>query len=201
MSELAKALAAFHKNLPDVHKGSVNPAFKSRYADLADIVKVVLPKLAEHGLAWVARPLLTGEGFVLAYSLTHVSGESVEGTWPLPDPSKAKPQELGSALTYARRYTLSSVTGISPDDDDDGNAASSKGAPRAVKQDNRADRVANATTALQSADSRESVQSVWVNVNRSGLAGDATLISVYKAALDKYPGDDWAVVEPGSVDA
>ena len=131
---LTQALTAFHAELPDVHKGSINPAFKSSYADLADITKAVLPKLAEHGLAWSTTPTLTEHGFVLAYSLTHTSGEVIEGAWPLPDPTKSTPQQLGSAVTYARRYSLSAVTGISPDMDDDGNAASAKGAPRSAKR-------------------------------------------------------------------
>ena len=52
-SKLAEALAAFHADLPDVAKGSTNPAFKSKYADLADIVKFVLPKLPAQGVAWI----------------------------------------------------------------------------------------------------------------------------------------------------
>ncbi len=66
---LGAALAAFHAELPEVHKGSTNPAFKSKYADLADVVKVVLPALAKQGLAWITRPAMTEEGFVLAYEL------------------------------------------------------------------------------------------------------------------------------------
>src|SRR3546814_9829350 len=93
--------------MPDVSKGSTNPHFGSKYADLADIVKVVLPALAAQGLAWITTPTMVDDSFVLRYELRHVSGESVEGQWPLPDPTKAKAQELGSAVTYAKRYTLS----------------------------------------------------------------------------------------------
>lgn len=131
-ASLTAALAAFQAELPDVGKNSTNPHFKSKYADLADVVKVVLPALAKQGLAWVAAPTLTDHGFVLAYELRHVSGESITGEWPLPD-ATGNAQALGSAVTYAKRYTLSAVTGIAPDEDDDGNAAQSATRSRPAK--------------------------------------------------------------------
>lgn len=132
---LTEAVAAFHADLPKVGKGSLNPAFKSKYADLADIVSVVLPALAKQGLAWLTLPTITEHGFVLSYELRHDSGEHVNGSWPLPDPAAVTPQQLGSAVTYAKRYALSAVTGIAPDEDDDGNAASTgnAAAPRKEK--------------------------------------------------------------------
>lgn len=127
-ASLTAALAAFQEELPDVGKGSTNPAFKTRYADLADVVKAVLPALAKQGLAWTAIPTMTKRGaFVLKYELRHVAGEHIGGVWPLPDPERVTSQALGSAVTYAKRYALSAVTGIAPDEDDDGNAASTAG--------------------------------------------------------------------------
>src|SRR3546814_5316296 len=66
-SELARALAEFHKTMPDVSMGSTNPHFGSKYADLADIVKVVLPALAAQGLAWITTPTMVDDSFVLRY--------------------------------------------------------------------------------------------------------------------------------------
>lgn len=201
-SELAKALAAFHKNLPEVHKGSTNPAFKSKYADLADVVKVVLPALAAQGLAWITRPVLTDDGFVLAYELRHVSGESIAGEWPLPDPTKAKPQELGSAVTYAKRYALSAVTGIAPDEDDDGNAASKDGAARAARREPRPparERVEKAVGAIAGTTSREALTKVWDDVQVSGLAGVPETIAAYESQSAKFPPetlDAWAPEAP-----
>ncbi|MCK2024605.1 ERF family protein [Microbacterium sp. kSW2-24] len=123
-ASLAAALSAFQYELPRIQKGSRNDHFKSNYADLADVVGVVLPALARQGLAWITVPTLTSAGFVLEYSLKHVGGESIDGSWPLPDPSAATPQAVGSAVTYAKRYALSAVTGVAPDEDDDGNQAS-----------------------------------------------------------------------------
>ena len=118
---LAAALAAFQADLPRVSKGATNPHFKSRYADLSDVVSVVLPRLAAQGLAWITRPTTNDTGqLVLEYELRHESGESLGGTYPL---GTGTPQQVGSSITYARRYTLSAVTGIAPDEDDDGNHA------------------------------------------------------------------------------
>lgn len=130
MSELAKALAEFQRDLPAVVKSETaviekktGGSFKYTYADLAKVSAVVLPLLGKVGLAFTAWPGLNAEGkFVLSYRLLHVSGESLDGQYPLPQSGTA--QEHGSAITYARRYTLCSVVGVAPDEDDDGAAAS-----------------------------------------------------------------------------
>jgi hypothetical protein len=127
---LAEALAQFQRNLPNVVKSETatvptktGGSYKYSYADLAKVSAVVLPRLGEVGLSFSAKPTLNADGkFVLAYRLLHTSGESDSGEYPLPQSGTA--QEHGSAITYARRYTLCSVTGVAPDEDDDGAAAS-----------------------------------------------------------------------------
>lgn len=206
-SKLAAALAEFHKNLPDVGKGSVNPAFNSKYADLADIVKVVLPALGKQGLAWIATPRFTDIGFVLEYELRHTSGESVSGAWPLPDPTKTDQQKLGSAVTYAKRYTLCAVTGVAPDADDDGNAsrtgsaasAPAKRAPAAAKRPSGQERVANASAALRAAPDREAFDTVWEQIRTSGLAGIADLVALHEELSAGFPPsavDKWTPKTP-----
>lgn len=117
---LASALAAFQAHIPTVEKGKKAAAGKYSYdyADLADVTAKVLPLLAAEGLAWSAQPDLTEHGFVLRYALRHESGESLNGVYPLPAPN-TPPQQLGSAITYARRYALTAVTGVAPGGDDD----------------------------------------------------------------------------------
>jgi hypothetical protein len=96
--------------------------YSYQYASLADIHAAVLPVLSRHGLAWTTMPTIREDGrYVLHCELAHVSGES--RTCEMPLPSMCTPQELGSALTYARRYALCSIVGIAPDEDDDGAAA------------------------------------------------------------------------------
>lgn len=130
-SGLAGALAGFQAELPSIGKDSKatvpgkdgKAGYSYRYADLASISAVVLPLAAKYGLSFTARPTLDEQGrFVLAYSLRHTSGEHDDGAYPLP-PSNARPQDVGSAITYARRYALCSVFGIAPDEDDDGQQA------------------------------------------------------------------------------
>jgi hypothetical protein len=126
---LATALAAVQAELPDIRK-SLTAKVKTRdgntytydYADLADVSKAILPILGRHGLAFTASPTLIEGRLTLAYSLLHEGGDKIEGMYPL---TGGTAQELGSSLTYARRYVLSSLTGVAPDADDDGSAASS----------------------------------------------------------------------------
>lgn len=135
MKNLAAALAAFQAELPTIHKGetanvvTAKGKYSYTYASLGDISRVVLPLLGKHGLSWLTKPDLNDAGrFVLKYKLFHASGESETGEYPL---TGNTPQEIGSSITYARRYTLCSVTGVAPDDDDDG-AAASQAAHRAT---------------------------------------------------------------------
>jgi hypothetical protein len=143
-SKIAAALAAFQAELPRVGKENTakvdsdrGRGYTYRYADLSDISPEVLPLLAKHGLSWTCRPLLTHEGkFVLRYALMHISGEVIDGDYPLPNPSSTS-QALGSGITYARRYALCSVTGVSPGGDDDDAAAT---AQRAAERQQNAPR-------------------------------------------------------------
>lgn len=127
-SGLALALSRVQAELPHIAKSQTarvqteKTSYSYSYADLAQVSKAILPLLGKHGLAWITKPTLTPDGaFVLSYRLVHVSGESDEGLYPLPKAST--PQAMGSAITYARRYTLCSVTGVAPDSDDDDAAA------------------------------------------------------------------------------
>jgi hypothetical protein len=128
---LAAALAAFQAELPPVEKTaeaviptSGGGAYGYKYADLAAITAVVLPLLGKHGLSFTSKPTLGPNGFVLAYSLKHASGiGQLDGEWPLPDPTRTKPQTVGSAITYARRYALCAATGVAPGGEDDDAAA------------------------------------------------------------------------------
>lgn len=123
---LAGALARVQEELPQVLKAETatipgkegKQGYKYSYADLAAVSRAILPILGKHGLSWVTKPTLLDGRFVLVYKLLHgPSGEVEEGVYPLPD--RGSPQDVGSAITYARRYCLCSVSGVAPDDDDD----------------------------------------------------------------------------------
>jgi len=127
VSKLFAAVVAAGGELRNPPKDSVNPHFKSRYADLATVLDTVRPVLARHKLAVVQMPTEMDGGPGLATTLVHESGEWMRATVRL-YPGKQDPQGIGSALTYARRYGLQAVLGIAADDDDDG-AAGSRPAP------------------------------------------------------------------------
>jgi ERF superfamily len=117
----ATALAAFQGEMPRVAKEQTANAgnYSYSYADLTVISEAALPVLSKHGLSFTAVPTVTEHGFVLRYSLLHIGGHRESGDFPLPDPAKFGAQQIGSWLTYARRYALCAVTGIAPGGDDD----------------------------------------------------------------------------------
>lgn len=125
---LAAALAAVQSALPVVHKGktasirSDKGSYGYSYADLSDVTAVIMPLLAKHGLSFTCTPRIVGDrgGYELAGLLLHTSGERVEGALPL---TGGTPQQLGSSITYMRRYLLGCMTGVVTDDDDDARAA------------------------------------------------------------------------------
>lgn len=115
------ALASAQMEMGRALKDSANPAFRSKYADLASVMDACMSALNKHGIC-VMQP--TGEddaGRYVKTILAHVSGETVECRVPL-IVQKNDMQGYGSAVTYARRYGLMSMAGIAPEDDD-GNAA------------------------------------------------------------------------------
>ena len=120
---LAAALAAVQAALPVVHKGKTANVgtYKYTYADLADVTAAIMPLLSRNGLAFACTPRLvaSGHGYELAATLMHASGETIEGALPIAGTA----QQLGSAITYARRYLLGSMTGVVTDSDDDAKIA------------------------------------------------------------------------------
>jgi uncharacterized membrane protein YgcG len=122
LSNLTKALVKAQGELKNASLNKTNPHFKSRYADLAEIRDTVMPTLTKHGLALVQFTQIGSAGFYLVTRLMHESGEMMESRFPLPENTE-KPQQMGSAITYARRYMMAAICGITAEEDDDGNAA------------------------------------------------------------------------------
>lgn len=121
------ALAAAQMEMGTVVKGAVNPHFKSKYADLADVMQVALPALNKHGVAaW--HSVVTADGQTqMRTTLSHGESDThIACDVPLLV-AKNDMQGMKSATTYAKRIGIESLTGIAPEDDD-GNAAA-KSAP------------------------------------------------------------------------
>jgi hypothetical protein len=127
--KLNAALAAFQAEVPKIVKDEVGvipgkdgkQGYKYRYADLATVSAAALPVLGKHGLAFFAKPGILGTQFGMICKLKHSSGEEEEGFYPLPGSGSA--QQIGSAITYARRYSMLMMTGLAPAEDDDDSAA------------------------------------------------------------------------------
>jgi hypothetical protein len=126
INELATALAGAQAEIENATKSSNNPHFKSKYADLAEVLNTVRPVLAKHGLSVVQFPGYSHEHKLVAVETTlmHKSGQYVSGTVAAPV-TKPDAQGVGSAITYCRRYSLAAVVGIAQEDDD-GNSASGR---------------------------------------------------------------------------
>ena len=135
-NELSAALAKAQGEMKAATFNKINPHFKNRYADLAAVVDAIRVPLSSHGLSYTQTTEVREGGFVLVTTLRHASGQWVASEYPLP--VGAKPQELGSALTYARRYSLSAIACIAADEDDDAEGANGQpsSVPKAVPRIN-----------------------------------------------------------------
>jgi ERF superfamily len=136
-ASLAAALAELQTKLPRIAKATEGQAGPRRYkyADLADISAALLPLLGRMGLSFTAAPTLMEMGgeikFVLHCLLRYApSAECDEAFYPL---GTGNPQQLGSAISYARRYALNAMTGLAPDDDAEDDALAAEQAARAQR--------------------------------------------------------------------
>jgi hypothetical protein len=122
---LMNSLLAVQAEAPKLAKDATNPHFKSKFVSLGSLVETIAPLLSKHGLVWVTMPTRVEGEPMLGYRLVHAAtGEAIEGAMPLMLKT-VDPQAQGSALTYARRYSLMAVLNLVTDEDDDGNRAQS----------------------------------------------------------------------------
>lgn len=122
--ELDAALAKAQGQMGVAKFNSINPHFKNHYADLSALIAAAKKPLADNNLSITQTMEINGNGALfLVTRLAHASGQWIDSHYPLP--SAVKPQEFGSALTYAKRYSYSSLVCISADEDDDAVIASS----------------------------------------------------------------------------
>lgn len=136
-TEFAKALITARASMQAIIKSKVNPAYRSKYADIKDVLEEVNDALLAQGII-MTMPLLNGEDELsnrvgVAIHLIYVSGESLHSFPFYVIPAKNDPQGYISATTYARRCLLVSYFGL-PTEDDDGNKASGKLEPEVKKE-------------------------------------------------------------------
>ena len=137
ISNLITSLIKAQKEFKPLIKGSTNPFFKTKYADLEACWNSVKEALLNNGLTIYSTTHISEGKNVLDTYLVHESGESIHSEY-LIIPVKNDPQSEGSALTYARRYSLSALLTLVSESDDDGNAGSksktdTKSSPRGTQ--------------------------------------------------------------------
>jgi hypothetical protein len=120
---LNAALVAALSELTNLAKDKVNPHFKSRFTSLDAILDATRPVLAKHSLALSQEPVFEDGMAGVVTRIIHTSGESRESKLILPLRDQSA-QGVGSAISYARRYSAAAVLGIASDEDDDGQQAS-----------------------------------------------------------------------------
>jgi len=121
-SGIAKAFVEAQKEFAPALKTSTNPHFRSKYVDLSGCVEAVLDALNNHGFALIQKTHDCDNGVKVETIFMYESGEQISGGVISVPADKQNAQGYGSALTYARRYSLMAACGIAPEDDD-GNAA------------------------------------------------------------------------------
>jgi hypothetical protein len=126
IKEIATALHAAQAEMGAAKKDSTNPHFKSSYADLSSVIDAIRKPLADNGLSFIQSPVYDYVNLLVGVEtrIIHVSGEYISSSLMLPIGAKQTAQAAGSALTYAKRYSISSLCGLSTESDDDGNSAS-----------------------------------------------------------------------------
>lgn len=128
-SAIAKAFVDAQKEFAPALKTSTNPHFRSKYVDLAGCVEAVIDALNNHGFALIQKTHDCENGVKVETIFLHESGEQLTGGVITVPADRQNAQGYGSALTYARRYSLMASCGIAPEDDD-GNAATKAPAPK-----------------------------------------------------------------------
>ena len=182
IKELATALAKAQGAIKGAVKDSANPFFKSKYADLASVVEAIRSAFAANGLSYVQSVEPSDKDEVrVETTILHSSGEWIGcGVLALPV-SKVDAQGYGSALTYARRYSLSAATGVAPEDDD-GNAAT-VAKPSLVK---KMDGVEKALLVIGVSPSLKDLQAVFTDAYKAAQAADdKAAMTIFTAAKNK----------------
>lgn len=180
MKNIATALVKAQKAFAPALKSSTNPHFKSKYADLSACVEAVVDSLNANGIFLNQQTSESDSGVIVETVFIHESGESLScGKLHVPA-SKQDPQGYGSALTYARRYSLMAACGIAPEDDD-GEAATRKPA----KQKLTDSAIADFLTTINESDSMDALKKAFQIAYRAAEhVSDTSAQAAFEKAKD-----------------
>lgn len=184
MKEIAAALVKAQKAFGPALKTSTNPAFRSKYAKLENCIEAVIDALNDNGIMLMQQTRACEDGVIVETTFIHESGEMLSGGVLHVPAAKHDPQGYGSALTYARRYSLQAACGIAPEDDD-GNSAT-----HAVQQKQAAPKPApKAPTSVEGKDTEWQLKVVAKpdgdHAEWSQLVIDATKLQIEQAKSEE----------------
>lgn len=160
MNQIAPAFIKAKRAFGPALKDKTNPAFKSKYADLGACLEAVDDALLANGIALYQETFEDSTGVTVETVFLHESGETLRGGKLHVPAAKQDPQGYGSALSYARRYSLMAACGIAAEDDD-GNAASKpaqRPAPPAAKPQD----ISGDLMAIREAESLDALKDIFV---------------------------------------
>lgn len=181
-AKIASAFVKAQKAFGPALKSSTNPHFRSRYADLSACVEAVIDALNANGIALMQKTYECKDGVMVETLFIHESGEVIEGGLLHVPASKQDAQGYGSALTYARRFSLLAASGLAPEDDD-GNAASRRPDPKPTSKVDPSV-MADHLAAIEACADMASLKTVY-NAAYASCDGDAVWQAKVIAAKDK----------------
>ncbi len=144
IGEIAAALSVAQAEINPAEKNATNPHLKNKYANISAIYDAVREVLPKHGLCFVQTMLPTdGTRAHVRTTLAHKSGQWFASECVMPLDRQGGAQGMGSAITYARRYSLSAILGVVADEDDDGNGAQGRNNRAQIEKDRAAAKANN----------------------------------------------------------
>lgn len=185
-TDLAKAQAV----IVNPSKDGINPHFRSKYATLDNGLNIVRECLSKHNICVVQATRVEGNILMLDTRLMHKSGQWIEAEYPV-CAFPAKQIEMGSSITYSRRYSLFSLVGIAGEEDDDGNAAVTpthapkREKPAELNEDNSSLILNDLLTSMKKCASIDELEA-WGESNRSKTTN---LFKAHKVQLGKAYSD------------
>lgn len=154
---LFAALALAQAEVENATKASTNPHFKSKYADLAEVLNTVRPVYSKHGIAIVQSTGFDGGMVSVTTALVHKEGGYITSVASC-TPAKTDGQGVGAATTYLRRYSLAAACGVAQEDDDGNSAAHNRPAAAPAKPSNA---LLDLLAATEDATSEEALRSLY----------------------------------------
>lgn len=157
LGKLFTALSKVQGELEMAKKTSENPFFHSKYADLAECLRVIYPITSKYGISFIQLPCKAQtEGHVaLRTMMCHDSGQFIEETIEMLPKKGMSPQEVGICISYMRRYSVSAFCGIAQEDTDANDLAPKKKIKDAKKNNDKI------KSLMDNCESVEDLQHIW----------------------------------------